>query len=248
MQRLLPCEPFTPIDEAGAMELIQSSDWCAQEELDGARLRLHGAGGRITAWDRLGKVVAIPGRLKLSALALGLDCLLDGELVDDTFHAFDLLELAGGDLTALPLRQRLDRLSDLLHGRDRWSICQVATARLRWEKETLFEVLRGERRKGIVFKPLGEPCWSGEGERAPSSRKLSFRPSMTGRVIGFAGARRIVVKGLSEHGRPVSCTVKIPDDHHLPPVGTMVEIAHRGVTASSELIVPVFIRRREDIE
>nr|WP_264176971.1 hypothetical protein [Luteolibacter ambystomatis] len=233
------CEAFRTIDEAEAGELIRTPGWCAQEEFDGIRLRLRFSNGLVRAWNRLDRPVVIPTRLMLSTLVLGLECFLDGELVGDTFHAFDLLELAGGDLRMLPLRRRLDRLSDLLHGRDRWSIRQVPTARLRWEKEAMFETLRGKRRKGIVFKHLG--CGS-------SVRKLSFRASLTCRSVGYAGNRHLRMEGWDDHERLLRCVVRIPGGHSLPPVGSAVEVGYREIIADGELIAPVFVRTREDVE
>jgi len=228
------------------MKLLHAPDWCAQEEYDGTRMLLGYRANEVYALDRLGRRVAPPAGFILASLALGPEFLLDGEAVDETYHAFDLLELARCDLRPMPLGQRLEVLSDLLHGKDYWAIKQVPTARLRWEKEAMFETLRGERRKGIVFKHLGEPCWSGEEERDFSSRKLSFRPSITCRVVGYAGGRRINLAGQDEEARPVKCSVKIPDPQPLPPVGMRMEVAYRDVTALGELLAPVFVRRRED--
>lgn len=81
-----------------ARKLGQNFLW--QEKLDGERavLRLSRGGSR---WH--GRRM-IPKPVELASEA---DCVLDCEKVGDTFHAFDILESNGKDLTGVPLCERL---------------------------------------------------------------------------------------------------------------------------------------------
>ena len=243
------CQLLNDIDETEASRLIQTSGWCAQEELDGRRLLLRYSGNVVTAIDRQGRQVEAPAGFILAALGLGPRFLLDGEAEGDTYHAFDLLELDGRDLRPLPLRRRLDALSDLLHGKDHWAIKQVPTARLRWEKETMFETFRGERRKGIVFKHLGEPYRPGRQDVGDGPRKLSFVPSASFIVAGHNGKRSVTVELLDEDRRVSFGKIAIPQEQSIPSIGTVLEASYLASSpGGTKLRRLTYVRRREDID
>jgi len=240
---------LNPIEEAEAGELVKESGWCTQEKFDGRRLLLHREGDTVRAINRKGLQVSAPSAFILAALAIPANFLLDGEAVGETFHAFDLLHLDGRDLWPLPLRERLDALETLLHGHDRWAIRRVPTARLRWEKETMLETLRGERREGIVFKHLGEPYAPGRPASGGSQRKFKFVQTASCIVTAHNARRSVSLSLLNEEGRRVPAgNVAIPPKQPVPPVGFVVEVRYLyGYQESGSLYQPVYLGQRDDI-
>ncbi|BCU76862.1 WGR domain-containing protein [Luteolibacter sp. LG18] len=241
---------LNPVDETGAGELVRHSGWCAQEKFDGRRMMLLRDGNVVKAINRKGLRVGAPSALILAALAIQAEFLLDGEAVGETFHAFDLLELDGMDLRLLPLRERLNTLVQLLHGRDRWAIKLVPTARLRWEKETMLETLRGERREGIVFKHLGEPYIPGRPASGGSQRKFKFVETASCIVAAHNDRRSVSLSLLNEEGRRVPAgNVTIPQQHSVPPCGSVVEVRYLyAYRESGCLYQPVYLGHRDDID
>lgn len=241
---------LNPVDEAEAEELVKQSGWCSQEKFDGKRMLLHREGDTIRAINRKGLRISAPSAFMLAALAIPANFLLDGEAVGETFHAFDLLELDGNDLWPLPLRERLEALETLLHGHDRWAIKRVPTARLRWEKETMLETLRGERREGIVFKHLGEPYTPGRPASGGSQRKFKFVQTASCIVAAHNAKRSVSLSLLNEEGRRVPAgNVTIPPRHFVPPCGSVVEVRYLyAYRESGCLYQPVYLGHRDDID
>lgn len=120
------------------------NDWMHEIKFDGYRALVAAAGDRVTIYTRSGQDWTgkfAPLALEIAGLDLE-PCLIDGEIVSHgkdgnpdfsslqkvlkrghgaqgltdalAFHAFDLLELSGEDLTALPNIERKERLQSLL--------------------------------------------------------------------------------------------------------------------------------------
>ncbi|GGJ41959.1 DNA ligase D [Sphingopyxis bauzanensis] len=136
--------PFRSLQLAKLVDQVPSgNDWLHEMKYDGYRLLLAIGGGEARAYtrsgldwsDRFAPLLKAAGELKLgSALIDGEAVVVDGDgrsnfqalqnaLKADPgaidFYAFDLLELDGEDLTALPLRTRKTKLEKLLPEKNR---------------------------------------------------------------------------------------------------------------------------------
>ena len=102
------CQLLNPIEESEVARLLTDTRHCVQEKHDGRRLMVRKRDHEITGINRRGLVVAIPEPIRAAVAMIPGDCLIDGEAVGDTLHAFDLLEVNGRDQRQ---RRYLDRHS-----------------------------------------------------------------------------------------------------------------------------------------
>lgn len=243
------CQLLNPIEEAEAIELVQTSGWCAQEKHDGRRMLLGWIGNELVAINRRGLRTTVPEPIHAAVQALGRGFLLDGEAVGDTYHVFDLLECCGKDIRSLPLRKRLDALAEMLDGFTDDAIRWTCTARLRWEKEYLLETLRDHRREGIVFKHLDDPYVPGRPNSGGSQRKFKFVATASCLVAGV-NDKRSVALALFDGDRSVPAgNVTIPPNQPVPAPGAIVEVRYLyAFPESGHLYQPVYRGERDDID
>lgn len=103
--------------EPSQMRSVCSSDtWVMQPKIDGHRRIVTVNGGDVTGTNRKGAKAIVP-RPVATALE-GVNATLDGELLGDTFVAFDVLALGDTDVTGQPLTVRLDLLGRLFSALD----------------------------------------------------------------------------------------------------------------------------------
>jgi bifunctional non-homologous end joining protein LigD len=150
------------------------------------------------------------------------DCLIDGEAVGDTLHAFDLLEVNGRDLRQ---RRYLDRFSGLIlllppkQPALRW----VATAIDPNDKVETYEDLRLNNREGVVFKDMDAPFSPGRPNSGGPQLKFKFVESASFVITGI-NTKRSVTLGLYDGDRLVPAgNVTIPPNHEIPQIGTVCD-------------------------
>ncbi|CAN5882613.1 DNA ligase D [soil metagenome] len=164
------------------------SRWLHEVKYDGYRVLVAIAGGKVKIYSRSGLdwTEKFPGIAEAAATLNIGSALIDGEVVafkdgkpsfstlqdaianggDMTLFAFDLLELDGEDIAALPNVQRKERLRPLIEGAD---------ARLQFAEhilgsgEQLFETMCREGYEGIVSKLADAPY---RGQRSKSWLKV----------------------------------------------------------------------------
>ncbi len=236
------------VQEKDLEGMIQSPDWVAQEKFDGRRLLIAKIGNTVKGINRNGLRVAVPSAILMSALAIPGSYLLDGEAVGDVFHAFDILEHEDRDLCQLPLSKRLAVLEKLLHKHDRHAIRRIPTATQRWEKEAMFETLRGENREGIVFKRRDAPYTIGRPASGGTALKFKFVTTASCLVAGLNGKRSVKLALLDDGVEVFAGNATIPPNCNIPPVGAIVEIRYLyAFRESGCLFQPVYLGPREDI-
>ena len=158
--------------------------WMHEIKFDGYRALIAAKGSDVTVWTRGGKDWTAKFQPLADALAqLDLpSCLIDGEIVAPdaagnpdfsqlqavikrghgsqalgdklAFHAFDLLELDGADLTGLPNVERKERLEALLHGAS--DPVHVADHVI-GAGEALFKGMCAAGQEGIISKRIDAP-------------------------------------------------------------------------------------------
>ena len=118
-----------PVADTYALgRLLVDPLYCAQEKHDGKRLLLRKRGETTDGINRKGLVVSVPATIAREAARLPGDFLVDGEVVGDTLHVFDVLENNGVDHRGLPYIYRLEILRELVLMECTTSILPVYTA------------------------------------------------------------------------------------------------------------------------
>ena len=241
------CQLLNAIGETEVSHLLSDTRHCLQEKHDGRRLMVRKQDHEITGINRRGLVVAIPEPIRAAVAMIPGDCIIDGEAVGDTLHAFDLLEVNGRDLRQ---RRYLDRYSGLValippnHPALRW----VCTAIEPNDKAETYDQLRLANREGVVFKDMDAPFSPGRPNSGGPQLKFKFVESASFVVTGH-NAKRSVTLGLYDGDSLVPAgNVTIPPNHVIPEVGTVVETrylyAHKQ---SGSLYQPVYLGPRADI-
>ena len=208
-----------------------AAGWGHEIKLDGYRLQLRVANGRVTLKTRKGlDWTAKFGSIAAAARNLP-DCILDGEAIALSpqgspdfsalqaalsegrsnaivLFAFDLLFAQGEDLRGLPLEERKRRLKALLDAQP-----EEATGHIRYlghlevSGDAILESARSASLEGIVSKRLDAPYTS--GRRAGSWVKAKWRPG-----------HEVVIGGWTSEGQQLrSLIAGVYKDGQLVPVG-----------------------------
>jgi bifunctional non-homologous end joining protein LigD len=190
----IQCQLLNFIEEAQVAPLLQDTMWWAQEKYDGKRMLLHKVeptaattmettvettaettveptANRVTAINRNGLAIEAPDIILTDAGRIDQSYLIDGEIVGESYFAFDLLELGTLDLRDAPYSQRLAYLAQL--GLQN-SLVVGATARTTAEKEQLFAALQSTGTEGIVFKQHNAPYTVGRPNSGGAQVKFKF--------------------------------------------------------------------------
>lgn len=247
-QLLVACEP----DELEA--LLADEAWVAQQKLDGARVLVH-VKESVVATNRSGEVTELASAELLSCLAEApRGSVLDGELVGDEYHVFDLLQHGTQDLRTTGYLDRwleLDALVDQLSG----PVRLVALARTEAEKRALFARLEAERAEGIVFKRRGAPYTPGRPSSGGAQLKHKFVKSADVVIVENAGnAYAMVVFDQDGAERAVgkvfagttTATRKAIDAKLGAGERPVAEVEYLYATDDDQLFQPVFLRLRAD--
>ena len=204
---------LNPIDNVEP--LLRDDTFYLQPKHDGKRLLIQKQGSTVTGINRRGIECGIPESIRVAALALPGDFLMDGEAVGNILHVFDLLEADGSDLRAIPYRDRLVKLLNLLASGQQTGIQWVATISGHAAKRRTFDQLREELAEGVVFKRVGAAYSPGRPNSGGDHLKFKFVETASVIVNGI-NAKRSVAIAVWENGRLVSAgNVTIPPDQIL---------------------------------
>ena len=235
------------LNEVGDRELLARApdpNWVFQEKYDGNRILLVKRGGDLTSYSRTGRETrALPKPIVAAALACPEDFILDGEIVDDTIWAFDLLRGVEGDISELPYHRRIVYLG-LLFGHSRAGIRVVETAEKPESKFALFAAVRERGGEGIVLKNANAAYSPGRPNSGGPALKYKFVASASV-IVASHNVKRSVNMKLAD-GTAIG-SVTIPPNRAIPEIGLVIEVrylyAHRG----GALCQPVYLATRTDV-
>ena len=238
------CELLSPIDPEEAMDLVRDDRYAMQVKEDGFRLLVDSTGGGRYGFDRQNQITAIPRQVFPQLEGLLPDTRIDGELVDGTYVAWDILRWMDEDVRGLPYHERLELL-------EQQDVNLVPTWHGESRKAAELVRLHDAGAEGVCFKDLLAVWQPG---RAQQHFKLKFWESATCRVAD---------KTLREDARPEKHSialelldgmswmpmgfVTIPNATALPPIGALVEVRYLYAQTDG-LYQPVFLGARPDIE
>jgi bifunctional non-homologous end joining protein LigD len=239
---------LNPIEEADVQRLLRDNDHVAQEKFDGRRLLLRKHGDAIDGVNRKGLMVGLPEPVFQAFYKFPGDCVLDGEIIGNVFHAFDILKLGDTDLRPLPYRQRLTALMNLLVRVPSRIILFGETAYNAEQKSELHATLQAARKEGIVFKRLDAPYTPGRPNSGGAQLKHKFYATLSAVVAKINAQRSVEIRLLGKDGWISAGNVTIPPNHRIPVVGRTVEIRYLYATDAGILYQPVYLGERDDVE
>jgi len=247
------CQLLNPVEELEITRLLTDERYCLQEKFDGRRLMVRKRGDEITGINRRGLVVSIPEPIREAVAMLPVDFLIDGEAVDDTFHAFDLLEVKGHDIRQQAYLSRYSGLLTLLP-HDNPSLQWVGTAIQPEDKLATYGQLRRDGKEGVVLKRIDAPFSPGRPNSGGTQLKFKFVETASFIVTGINRARSVTL-GLYGNGTGKGSqtllpagNVTIPPNHDIPQIGTVVEARYLyAYRESGSIYQPVYLGERDDI-
>lgn len=245
---LLP-QLLNSIDENEAMQLIEGDNWWAQEKLDGRRLLVRKQGEDIAGINKKGNIIGLPLPVFDAVRLFDGDVVLDGEIIGDNYHAFDLLVLDGVNVRHWPYRERLAALMNLLFGVQQRVIKFVETAFTTGQKSTLLAKLREGRREGIVFKQVNSPSTAGKPNSGGTQLKHKFCATLSAVVAKVNRQRSVELQLIGQDGWVKCGNVTIPANHKIPVAGQVVEVRYLyAFRESGVLFQPVYLGPRDDVD
>jgi len=237
---------LNPVDDPGP--LLRDNGFYLQPKHDGKRLLIHKKGDDVTGINRRGIECGFPESIRVAAMALPGDFLVDGEAVGDMLHVFDILEIDNTDMRAIPYRDRLVRLLNLLASAQQTAVQWVATISGHEAKTRFFDQLREDHAEGVVFKQIGAAYSPGRPHSGGSQFKYKFVETASV-LVNAINAKRSVQMAVRDNGKLVPTgNVTIPADQPIPQVGDIAEVRYLYAhLASGSLFQPVYLGVRDDI-
>ena len=227
--------------------LLNDDRYLLQPKMDGRRCLLQKTGTRLIGINRRGLETPIPETLRRSGEQLPGDWIIDGELIGDTLHAFDLLE-HDGSLRPQPYRERLVALLNLLMSGQAPAIRYLAAVSGRPTKRCVFEDSQEQGGEGVVFKQMDAPYIPGRPNSGGSQLKHKFVETASV-IITAINKKRSVGMGLYRGDKLVPAgNVTIPANQPIPEAGRVAEVRYLyAIEGSNALYQPVFLGVRDDI-
>jgi bifunctional non-homologous end joining protein LigD len=188
---------LTPDEEENIEKYIEDDSWGAQEKLNGKRIMIRVAEGKATGSNKRGLVCPIPMELTKEFEKLKHVLAVDGELIGDLYHTFDLLEMVG-DWREVRYGKRHGELPEQFRGFEHVKVVPLAIGKE--AKTALVKELRKRRKEGVVFKRLGDHYLAGRVDnlKKTGSVKVKFYAAISPVVIGWKKDKQSIEVGLAE--------------------------------------------------
>lgn len=240
-------------NEGDLESLLRDPRWMGQQKFDGKRITVTvTVGGRAQGGNRLGLEVALPLPVANALEALQLGGTFDGEMVGNTYHVFDLIELGGQDLRG---KGALDRHLTLTGALAVLPPVHAEVVRLAFNattaeaKRDLHARLRAGNEEGMVFKLVDAPYTPGRPNAGGDQLKLKFWESASCVVDAVHPTKRSVSLALHDAGGasvPVG-NVTIPANVAIPAPGDVVEIKYLYAYPGGSIYQPQYLGPRDDV-
>jgi bifunctional non-homologous end joining protein LigD len=238
---------LAPIAEDDIEFYLTSDDWVAEPKHDGERRFVVVKDAVATGGNRKGQTVALPKAVADEAVAIGRDLSIDGELIGDRFHFWDLTSLDGIDLKDKPWHDRRVRL-DMLEipaGAMRATVPATTEA----SKRKMLADIRAAGGEGIVFKLRSAKYDSGKPGSDATWVKFKLWNGLSAVVSAVNAKRSVALELVGEDGSRIGVgNVTIPANKDVPKVGDVVEVSYLYAYDGGSLFQPNFIGVRSDID
>lgn len=234
---------LTPIKEEDASRYIYDDAYMAEEKKNGNRVGIENDGKAIRGFNKKGQERPLPTTV-VNSIPKGLRIKVDGELIGDVFHIFDILSMGGIDFSDTPAIERAEAIESL--GLNTRYIKPIEIAKTTAEKRAMFDRLKRGNAEGIVFKLKNAPYTPGRPNEGGPQVKCKFYHQASVIVLKI-NAKRSIRMGVMENGEVIdvgNCT--IPPNKAIPPVGAFVEVRYLYAYKGGSIYQPVYDRDRSD--
>ena len=239
------------VEESEMNTLLDSADWCVQEKMDGDRRSIQVSFEGVIGLNRKGLVVDLPEKIasEIHASYQYLSpCIIDGEIIGDHFHAFDVIFFESNDFEFpldLPFENRyhkISRVSNTPH------VSLVVAEFFTYRKRGLVDCVKLAGKEGVVFKHISSVYRPGRPNSGGDWLKLKYVADASCIVLG-QNLKRSVSIGLYENGHLINVgNVTIPPSHAIPVTSEIVNIRYLYAYKGGSLFQPRFLGVRTDIE
>lgn len=242
---LLP-QLLNDIEEEEALKLLYDDDWVAQEKYDGERKLVNLSKGKVEGSNRKGLVTAIPSSVEAGVREFSSNCILDGELIGETYHVFDALAMGKHALADKEFEKRIATLVDWGMEVKSPNIKVVGTAVGTVSKLALWKTLKERNAEGIVFIKKDSIYKAGK-----SNDRLKFKFYATASVRvkcqNDKSSFQMEVLSKGEWVFRGNCTVTV--DKEVPKPGSVVEVKYLyAYPEPGSLYQPSYLGVRTDID
>jgi bifunctional non-homologous end joining protein LigD len=236
------CVLLNPIDAETADRMLDGKDWSMQEKVDGVRFMLESKGGKLRGYNRRGAEVAVPNDVRDQLKDVEGDFTIDGELVGDVLHCFDLVDAGKG------FSERFRELCALLPVKLGSGVRVVSTAVNRDDKRWLYNSVVEMKGEGVVFKRKDAMYVVGRPSSGGDYLKFKFCETASCQVVNVNDKRSVGIALKSDVGLVPAGNVTIPPNHDVPTVGSVVEVRYLYAFEPATLYQPVYLGVRNDCE
>lgn len=150
-----PAELLEEVPTDAALRYIADGTYWMQIKYDGHRRQIEKrADGTLVGYNKLGNPASIPFEVAEELKQVPGPFFMDGELVGDSFVAFDIFAASRNYFTHYTYRERFDKLVSLLNHRDRNRnfVTVAETWRFTGEKRRGYDACIVQHCEGVVFK------------------------------------------------------------------------------------------------
>jgi len=243
---------LVPASEALRDKLLDDDRFGMQPKMDGKHI-ITRKNGKTIGINRDGLEVGIPETV-VNAFAKMGSCQIDGEMIGDDFHVFDMLELDGFDMRS---RSYITRYRELMSFVELVNSPNIKLVKLtisgKWDE---YRRLKAAGAEGVVFKRLDAPYKVGRppvklasAEIQADQFKFKFI-KMASVIVTKKNAKRSVNIAVTDDatGNQIDLgNVTIPANHDVPNVGAIIEVKYLYAYRGGSLAQPVYLGLRDDI-
>jgi bifunctional non-homologous end joining protein LigD len=228
-----PVQLLEAVEHQEIPRLLKDPLWWLQRKYDGERLLVRVIGDLVIGYNREGRLTDAPELPPLPA------CLLDGEIVNDVYYVFDVLEADGQALLHLPYRDRFDILARL-------GVPNVVpTGRTTDEKQRMLKEALDLNLEGVVWKRTDSTY---QGVRTNTWLKSKFWKTLSARVRAHNVKRSVAMELLGPDGWVPVGDVTVKPKQTVPAVGSVIEVKYLyAFPETHKLFQPELLRSRTDI-
>lgn len=243
---------LTAIEEHELEQFLADDAMIAQQKIDGMRVLAHVTESEVIVTNRDGQKTTKVDMRAFEGLAyLPHGTIVDGELLDDGYWLFDVLQFAEDDVRERGYVERWDLLDSELEPALTGDIRVVPIAAGKQQKQKLHDRLRKAGAEGLVFKHRDAPYTAGRGL---TQRKHKFIKSADVVILENAGNAYLMAvydgKKLFECGKVFAGTTNASRKALDAALGRgekpICEVQYLYATGDHQLFQPVFVRARED--
>jgi len=242
---ILHLQLLNEIPDEYVMRFIEDDAYMAQEKKDGRRHALIYDKNKHIAINKKGEEIPALTNI-VKSLPQGIEIAIDGELIGEKLHAFDILMRDRKSLRELDAIRRYSILATIPFGKD---IVVVETAFTKEEKLALYNKLKEQNKEGIVFKRKNSAYKGGRPNKGGDQLKNKFQKTASFIVDSHTDGKRSVKVVVLEGEKRVEvgkCT--IPPNKEIPAIGSVVEIQYLYAYKGGAIFQPVYLHERDDVD